>query len=85
MKLWYLRPKGAGWAPFTSDAVAFLVRAETEADARAFLSVLRMPAVTARDNRWLDTAQAACVEISNVDRKGALTELTGRPDAREIP
>jgi hypothetical protein len=78
MKLWYLRPK-AGFPPFDANAFGYVVRAETEQEAREFLADLRLPLVTTRDTRWTDPLTTTCVQM-DVKNKGDFVELAKNRD-----
>lgn len=71
MKLWYLRPRSALFAPFNSNGVGLLIRAETEADARELAASLQWVSVPLRDERWNQPVNTICIPI-DVKNKGDL-------------
>ena len=82
MKLWLLRPieglKNSPWEPWYDKAFGFVVRAETEAEARRYADedggeeteryqqVQRHP--------WLDAALSTCVELLPEGESGVVIQ-----------
>lgn len=74
MKLWLLRPVGYGledgwerdtpWAGWYDKAFGFVVRAETEQDARGYAELYSGDeCLWTRPCAWLDPELATCVEL----------------------
>ncbi len=60
MKLWLLRP-AEGWDPWYDKAFGFVVRAETEADARKLVAPR---AGQEGEHVWLNYNLTTCVELT---------------------
>ena len=68
MKLWLLRPirerkKRNAWEPWYDKAFGFVIRAETEQDARQLANDSGGDEVQNGHDPWLDRKQSTCVEL----------------------
>lgn len=81
MKLWLLRPLDAEsgpWNPWYDKAFGFVVRADTEADARALAAKDAGDEADGEDfeplpvNPWQDPALASCVELAHEGDAGVI-------------
>lgn len=77
MKLWLLRPKGSTntpnwpWEPWYDKAFGFVVRAETEGEARAFAA-----ADCGDEGRdaWMSYSRSSCEELSQEGDAGVIVQ-----------
>lgn len=67
MKLWLIRPRdtnGGAWYPWYDRAFGFVVRAETEEQARKFADAASGDEKGCREDAWLSPALSACEELT---------------------
>lgn len=78
MRLWLLRPVGnwystppAAWNPWYDKTFGFVVRAETEQQARAIAS---KESSDEGCNAWLDVWQSDCIELTTDGDEGVVIQ-----------
>jgi hypothetical protein len=67
MRLWLLRPNGdeqPAWDPWYDKTFGFVIRAESELQARALADEADGSENSPSNRPWLDASQATCVEIT---------------------
>ena len=67
MKLWLIQPRGTNsgaWDPWYNKAFGFVVRAETEEQARKFADAAAGDEKHSREDAWLSTMFSTCEELT---------------------
>jgi hypothetical protein len=79
MKLWLLRPVDGDelWEPWFDKTFGFVVRAETEEQARAIATTAAGNedyAGRLRTNAWVDSAHSSCIELTPDGESGIVIQ-----------
>ena len=79
MKLWYLEPLELSpsqninpWKPWYDKAFGFVVRAETEIEARTLAAHDAGDEADVDFNPWLDSNYSSCIELTNEGASGVI-------------
>lgn len=75
MKLWLLKPIGeetGPWSPWYDKAFGFVVRAETEEDARRFAQDQGGDEVRRNGSAWTDPKLSTCVPLTPKGEAGVV-------------